>query len=143
MTIAENIIRVAENDIDNEKQGLQLISGENTNPSYQLTNDNIIYDLAGTLAEWTDQTVTMAGCPELAGADEWQEYYDIINYKGMNIAPPYYLNDIDNNIGRIKVGDSNDNLRGFVRGFNGIFSLDLSNNPFVTATTSIGFRCAK
>jgi len=56
--------------------------------------------------------------------------------------PPYYLTDEANNIGKIKVGDSNDILRGFVRGANGVFSLDLSLSP-TTATSTVGFRCAK
>ena len=52
-------------DIDNKTTGLQLTRAENATSSYQLTNDNIIYDFAGKLAEWTDQTTTKAGCPSL------------------------------------------------------------------------------
>jgi len=145
LTIAENIIRVGENDIDENTAGLQLatstlISGEG-NP-FILTNDNIIYNLAGDIGEWTEQTITKAGVPELIGVDEWQEYYDVLDYKGYNIAPAYYLTDEDNNIGLIKVGNSSNNLRGFVRGYNGIYSLDLSNPPTM-ATSAIGFRCAR
>ena len=58
-----------------------------------------------------------------------------------NFAPPYYYNS-SNGIGMIKVGDNDNNLRGFVRGYEGIYSLDLSNSPII-ATPTIGFRCAK
>ena len=43
MTIAENIIRVADNDIDDETEGMQLAT---TSAEYLLTNDNIIPTIA-------------------------------------------------------------------------------------------------
>ncbi|MDP3043112.1 MAG: NosD domain-containing protein, partial [bacterium] len=186
MTIAENVIRVAENDADLETEGMQLatsfviLSGaerseesqvksdvrkttdsaadqrsfglrpqddnglvaqdDNLGIVYFLTNGNAIYDLVGLIAEWTDQTVTKKGIFEPV-SDEWQEYYDITDYKGFNIAPPYYYTSA-NGIGKIKTGDNENNLRGFVRGYDGIFSLDLSNSP-ATASSTIGFRCAR
>ena len=144
LTIAENILKVVgANDIDSFMDGLQLANGLNaTSSAYILTNDNVIYDLAGEIGEWTDQTVTEKGCPEFSGEDEWQEYYEVVDYKGLNIAPAYYLTDYDNNIGRVRVGDSMANIRGFVRGYQGIYSLDLSQAP-TTATSTIGFRCAR
>ncbi|MBU4257255.1 hypothetical protein KKC04_02485, partial [Patescibacteria group bacterium] len=113
-----------------------------TTTIYSLTNGNVIYDLASAVGEWTDQTVTKQGVFEPV-SDEWQEYYDITDYKGFNIAPPYYYYyTSENGIGKIKTGDNENVLRGFVRGYNGIFSLDLSNSP-ETASSTIGFRCAK
>jgi hypothetical protein len=147
MTIAENVIRVAENDADLEIEGMQLatsttghsVSTDTECREYILTNGNSIYDLVGT-GEWTDQTVTKTGVFTPVN-NEWQEYYDITDYKGFKIAPPYYYTSA-NGIGKIKTGDNNNALRGFVRGFDGIFSLDLSNSP-ATASSIIGFRCAK
>ena len=108
--------------------------------SHVLTNGNVIYDLVGAVSEWTDQTVTRAGLIQPI-SDEWQEYYEIENYNGFNIAPPYYYTSA-NGIGKIKTGDNGLGLRGFVRGYNGIYSLDLSHSP-IDAMDDVGFRCAK
>jgi hypothetical protein len=147
LTIAENITRVPANDINPDLDGMQFAVASSTDltvatsvPSYTLSNGNMIYDLAGNISEWTDQTVTKAGLPEPV-SNEWFEYGDMLNYKGYNLVPPYYYTSA-NGIGRIKTGDNDTNLRGFVRGNGGIFSLDLSNAP-TTATSTIGFRCAK
>ena len=147
LTIAENIIRVAENDIDELLEGLQLATSTSlsagTPPediSYKLSNDNVIYNLVGGVSEWTDQTITKLGLIEPV-IDLWQEYYEVEDYQGFNIAPPYYYNS-SNGIGKIKTSDNENSLRGFVRGFDGIYSLDLSNPPTVTSD-SIGFRCAR
>ena len=62
-------------------------------------------------------------------------------FKGLNIAPPYYLTDANNYIGKIYTG-AGSGLRGFVRGSGGIYGLDLSHTPS-EQNASIGFRCAK
>ncbi|MCP4583169.1 MAG: formylglycine-generating enzyme family protein, partial [candidate division Zixibacteria bacterium] len=151
MTIAENAIRVNENDVDHVLDGLQLAvynanaandmnKASSTSIGFTLSNGNIIYDLVGGVGEWTDRVITKAGLVEPA-MSEWQEYHDILDYKGYNIAPPYYYSS-DNGIGRIKTGDNGEVLRGFVRGASALYDLDLSYSP-ITATSSIGFRCAK
>jgi hypothetical protein len=148
MTIAENIIRVIDNDIDNNKDGLQLSTASSTaissSSEFILSNGNKIYNLIGGVAEWTDQTITVEELIKSSSSD-WEEYAEITDYKGFNIAPPYYYTDIDNGIGRIKTGiasSSPDYLRGFVRGENALYDLDLSYSP-TDATSTIGFRCAK
>jgi len=143
LTIAENIIRVNANDI-NPEVGLQLATSTSQTASgtiqFALSNGNIINNFVGGLSEWTDQTITKSGLLAPLSAD-WKEYYEMEDYKGLNIAPPYYYNS-DNGIGKIKVGDGNIIMAGFVRGTNGVYSLDLSNSP-TTANANIGFRCAK
>jgi len=145
LTIAENIMRVAENDIDTDVDGMQLatssspLQGE-AGVRFTLTNDNSIYEFVDEISEWTDQLVTSAGIMTPV-SDDWQEYYEITDYKGFNIAPPYYYSST-NGIGTIKTGLSSNLLRGFVRGETGIYGLDLSNSPTM-ATSTIGFRCAK
>ena len=57
------------------------------------------------------------------------------------MAPPYYYTS-ENGIGRIKTGDNDEILRGFVRGKSSLFDLDMSNSP-ITTNDDIGFRCAK
>ncbi|MCX6796563.1 MAG: hypothetical protein NTW06_03635, partial [Candidatus Falkowbacteria bacterium] len=144
MTIAENILRVADNDISSAV-GLQLATSSDplstsTTISYMLSNGNSINNLVGGITEWTDETITKSGLVEPLSAD-WQEYFEITDYHGLNIVPPYYYNS-DNGIGKIRTGNGDSILSGFVRGANGIYSLDLSYSP-TTATSTIGFRCAK
>jgi len=136
LTITENIIRVVKNDVNVDIDGMQLAT---TSQEFVLTNDNIVYEFTGVLAEWTDRIISSSALPEPV-LDEWQEYY-AIDMGDFNFAPPYYYNS-SNGIGMIKVGDNDNNLRGFVRGYEGIYSLDLSNSPII-ATPTIGFRCAK
>ena len=76
-------------------------------------------------------------------AADWMEYSSVENYNGLNIAPPYYYDNFENNIGQIKTGDQEGTLlRAFVRGTNALFDLDLSHSP-TEATSTIGYRCAK
>ena len=142
MTIADSIIKVVENDMDFELEGLQLTASSSTATSsvQKLANGNMIYGISGGLGEWTDKIVTRAGVPTPL-TNDWQEYYAVEDYRGFNIIPPYFYSS-ENGIGMIKTGDNESNIRGFVRGINGVFSLDISNSP-VVASSTIGFRCAK
>ena len=149
LTLADNILQVAENDIDKEAAGMQLatsspvdIGANGHSPlQYQLTNDNIIYNLSGAIAQWTNQNVTAAGLPVTADKDAWSEYSEVMDYQGLNLATDYYLTDAANNIGKIYVG-STPGLKGFARGQGGIYGLDLSHSP-AEKSKNIGFRCAK
>ncbi len=146
LTIAENILQVAANDIDATSSGMQLATSSSpligeAGVRFKLTNDNIINNLSGAVAEWTNQNVTSAGLPITPSADGWYEYNEVSDFKGMSLAPAYYLTDQNNNIGKIYIGSS-PGLKGFVRGANGIYGLDLSHAPS-EQSASIGFRCAK
>ncbi len=141
LTLAENISRTATNDTDKDAIGLQLATASTT---YVLSNGNMIYNLAGTTTEWTDQTVLKAGLPAMSdglNVNDWQEYSSVIDYKGMSIAPAYYLSSA-NGIGKILTSDNAENLRGFIRGYLGVYGLDVSNAP-TAAKADVGFRCAK
>ncbi len=158
LTIAENAIRVSKNDCDDVSIGLQLpafaytdeheLLTNCTNHEYVsttsiglvLSNDNIIYDLVGGVGEWTNQIVTQAGIFEPIDND-WHEYFEISDFKGFNINPPYYYSS-DNGIGRVKTGDNAELIRGFVRGASALYDLDTSYSPAM-ATSTIGFRCAR
>jgi hypothetical protein len=141
MTIADSIIKVTDNDTDDLTEGLQLIATSTAPTTPQiLTNGNTINNIGSGLGEWTDKLVTRAGLPTPL-TNDWQEYYAVEDYRGMNIIPPYYYSS-ENGIGMIKTGDNDQAMRGFVRGANGVFSLDVSNSP-VISTSTIGFRCAK
>ena len=172
MTMADNVIKVASNFSEEEAASgtpataLHLETGlaaTSTNVSatataFALLGGGNIYNLSGGLAEWTDQTVTPAGLPTIDsslntgweatstdnGEGGWSEYYQVTDFKGFNIIPPYYYTSA-NGIGGIRTGTASSStgyLRGFVRGANGVFSLDLSHSP-TEATSTIGFRCAK
>jgi len=128
LTIAENIL-AANNDLGAASSSLVL------------TNDNAINNLTGTISQWTNQNVTAAGLPVTPAKDAWFEYGEVSDYKGLNIAPDYYLTDATNHIGKIYIGSAT-GLKGFVRGGAGIYSLDLSKAPD-EASENIGFRCGK
>ncbi len=152
MTIAENVIRTADNDCEEYLDGLQLmVQGDpdatsspiwaTTSPiALALSNGNTIYGLVGGVSEWTDRTVTTAGLLTPVTAN-WIEYNDISDYRGYDIAPPYYYSS-ENGIGRYRAGENGISLRGFVRGTSALYDLDCSYSP-TTATSTIGFRCAK
>ncbi|MFH1255012.1 MAG: hypothetical protein V1667_00865, partial [bacterium] len=128
LTVADNILQVGENDLENSEE-------------LKLTNSNIIHNLSGDIAQWTNQNVTVAGLPVTPTTDNWFEYSEVTDFKGMSIAPDYYLTDANNYIGKIFVGSAS-GLKGFVRGSGGIYGLDLSHAPS-EQSASIGFRCAK
>jgi hypothetical protein len=156
LTIAENILQVAKNDLDKASAGMQLgvapaniggVGGFNeatstaTSTAFALTNDYAIYNVSGSVAEWTNQNVLSAGLPVTPSDNDWYEYSEVTDFKGLNVAPDYYLTDRSNQIGKIYVG-SEPGLKGFVRGTGGIYGLDLSHTPS-EQSESIGFRCAK
>ncbi|MDD5071492.1 MAG: helix-turn-helix domain-containing protein [Patescibacteria group bacterium] len=142
LTIAGNIIKVASNDIDEATPGLQLSTGIDPNLPFTLTNGEKVYELAGETGEWTDRIISATAVPT-PEKDSWQEYYEI-DIKDFDFPPPYYLTSA-NGIGKILVGapeNRESSLAGFVRGRDGIYSLDLTNSPIAVSGT-IGFRCAK
>jgi len=138
LTIAENIIKIAANDLDKEAEGLQL---DIATSSYLLATGAEIYGISDQIGEWTNMAVKKDDSVHPFN-NEWIDYNDIESTKALdNILPPYYLSSA-NGIGKILTGDNGNTLRGFVRGQGGIYSLDLSHAPN-QATSTIGFRCAK
>ena len=139
LTIAENVLNIADNDMDKELAGIQLTTGTTTN--FILTSGAMIYDIVGGVSEWTDKVVRANDVAKPETGD-WMEYSSVESFGNLgDIEPPYYLSSA-NGTGRIRTGISADPVRGFVRGNGGLYSLDLSNSP-TTATGTIGFRCAR
>ena len=60
LTIADNIIRIADNDIYSDIEGLQLASSTATTTSLVLSSGGIINNFVSGLGEWTDNTITKA-----------------------------------------------------------------------------------
>jgi len=146
LTVAENALRIGDNDIDKVTAGLQFVT-TSTSTALVMSNGGLVYDIIGTISQWTDQTITKTGLPALANSTpeaigSWQEYYNVDDYQGLNIAPPYYYTAAQNGIGQLLLGAGDANLRGFLRGYNGLYSLDLSNAPTMQSPV-VGFRCAK
>jgi hypothetical protein len=145
LTIATDVIRVNENNLAIGSSSAQFSTSSLA--GYKLSNGNKINELVGPVAEWTDLTVNRDDLPNLASTsgtaaiNDWQEYQTVASFHGLNIKPPYYYNST-NGLGQILISDNSNEDRGFVRGYNGLFALDLSNPP--TANSAfIGFRCAK
>jgi len=161
LTLAENIISNPLNDSDPNKIGLQLATTTQiqnsktqitdkvatTSPefevSFTLTNKSIIQNLVGGVGEWTNKFIREKDMIEPL-EPRWMEYYEVSSFKSMdNIIPPYYLDNATNGIGLVYTGaPESSSQRGFIRGENGLFGLNLSYSP-QTATSTVGFRCAK
>jgi hypothetical protein len=145
LTLSADILDVPVNDIDAATPGLQLAtSAEQLATSsvyHRLSTGNLIYNLVGSTTEWTDKQIRQTD-NALAYSDFWQEYQDITAYNGVgDIEPPYGLGSA-NGVGQIKTGFSGGATRGFIRGFGGLYGLDLSHEPGYVAA-DLGFRCAK
>ncbi|MFA5359501.1 MAG: hypothetical protein WC349_00870, partial [Patescibacteria group bacterium] len=139
LTIAENILQNPDNDSDTITSGMQLAT---TSISYKLNNDNLINNLVGEVSEWTDSNITQDDTINPL-SDEWQEYNLISSFKSLQyLKPAYYLTSSDNGIGKILTGAGDVPVRGFIRGFDGIYSLDLSHSP-AEQNNNVGFRCTK
>jgi len=126
LTMAENILGVTDNN---------LIAST----SLKFTNDNVINSLTGEVSEWTNRTMSATAGVKPASRD-WQEYSQV-DLRDFDFSPPYYKTSADG-IGKILTGELANGLIGFVRGFGGIYGLDLSHAPS-EQSESIGFRCAK
>jgi len=117
-----------------------------------LSNRQIIWDIAGNVAEWVDNMSIASEHPtseeEISG---WYEYNSISKYASMSSnRPSVYGMSSANGIGMLysAVEDGNAtkaSIRGgsFMDGERaGVFSLDLSKEPDY-AGEEVGFRCAK
>jgi hypothetical protein len=137
LTIAENIIKVKANKVvTDQPQALINIATS----SYALSTGQYLYGLIGA-GEWTNENINKEDLIKPV-MSEWMDYRQIKSYGSFtNIRPPYFL-DSQNGIGLIKTGENYNIVRGFIRGTNGIYSLDLSNPPNMASDT-VGFRCAR
>ena len=117
-----------------------------------LPNGQIIWDIAGNVAEWVDEIANADDGPiSSTPASGWLEYPNIVKYNNMSFVRPSGYNWTSaNGIGQVYTDyDAGAALRGFARGGSwqdgakaGVFALDLSHSPN-EAGDSIGFRCAR
>ena len=145
LTIASNVIDNPVNNLASGTTGLLLATTpeelSTTSVYFTLGNQQNIYNLVGSTTEWTDKQIRQTDNATVY-SNSWQEYANIIAYNGVgDIEPPYGYSSA-NGIGTILTGDNSETNRGFIRGANGLYSLDLSQAPTYKASTT-GFRCAK
>jgi len=171
MTIAQNVLSVPSN-WNGGVVGTSYIPRGNSNSSaatdasadltgvnkrtLTLTNNEVIWDLAGNVWEWTTGTMT-GGQP--TGMASWN-YYDWTAVSGGTFAINPYpsgtgisgsnnWNGGTNGIGKIYGLTSDASLRGFFRGGSwnnssnaGVLTLNLNNSPSGT-NTNVGFRVSQ
>jgi len=117
-----------------------------------LSNGQVIWDVAGNAAEWTDNLIIASESPvDATPTSEWLEYSAITKYANMSyLRPSGYNWTSANGIGQIYTDYSAGSAtRGSIRGGSyldgeraGVFGLDLSKSPEY-AGEDVGFRCAR
>ncbi len=141
----------------------QIASADDTNSTYLVTadfthrrahtlsNGQIIWDLAGNVWEWTNDTITNGNQPQPTG---WREFPNITNWGTLSptlAGPSNSAWTATQGIGRINSSYSagGSTPYAFVRGgdwyydtYAGVETLILSTGPTDTGG-SIGFRCAR
>lgn len=124
--------------------------------THTLSNGEVIWDLAGNVYEWTNDTITDdANHPDSsASGGVWSNYSDLTSYGILSydqLAPSNHTWTNSNSVGRIyhySNEASNSTVRGFLRGGHwdhssnaGVFAMYLSNGPSGTSSY-FGLRCA-
>lgn len=120
--------------------------------THLLPNGQVIWDLAGNVAEWTDAlSIAKDGPEDDTPASEWLEYGDITSFANMSFIRPSDTT-LTSAAGAGKLytdAGAGNATRGAVRGGSyldgekaGVFSLNLGYSPTHTSN-DIGFRCAR
>ncbi len=146
-------------------------SGATQRRTHFLANGEVIWDLAGNLWEWTDNTVQRKDEPDSATSGTpdvgfgWTDFASgsltrilVNNGQGFSmgydvIRPSNSSWNANQRVGRIytysDVSDTNTTVYAFLRGAHwdsgshaGVFTLGLSNAPSGSGSGVIGFRCA-
>lgn len=145
---------VYDNDVYNGTENSKNSSQKRT---LKLTNGEIIWDLAGNVAEWTDGQTT-GGQPGTGSETtySWKEW-NLVDFSGyLPVSPfPSFTNnvagvwDTKQGLGQVYSNANESALKGFIRGGSyqqgasaGIFSLNMGNVP-TDSTPFVGFRVAR
>jgi prepilin-type N-terminal cleavage/methylation domain-containing protein len=129
--------------------------GGNQKRTLTLSNGNAIWDIAGNVAEWTNDTITGTNQPWAAPAGfAWREFTAITSWGTMTQQTAGPANSAWNStkgLGQIySDGSANATVYGFIRGgrwadgggAGGVETLILNTAP-ANAYVYIGFRCAR
>lgn len=129
-----------------------VAAGRNSLRTHVLPNGQVVWDLAGNVAEWTD-ALSIAG--EQPADDtpnsEWLEYADVTTFANMSsIRPSDTTLDSANGAGQLYTAAGDGSVtKGAVRGGSyldgekaGVYALDLGKAPTYSGD-EVGFRCAR
>ena len=118
-----------------------------------LSNGSVIWDMAGNVWEWTNNTIMGAQKP-IGSTSTWAQW-TAVTYAGSDLTaqtagPANTAWDSSKGIGQYYEGANTGGPYGFLRGGNwingtdaGVESLHLDIIPSYTVSTGIGFRCAR
>ena len=122
---------------------------------FTLSNGSYVWDIAGNVWEWTNDTITEANQPDVTGQTgfAWREFTALTSYGTLSydlVRPAGSTYDATYGVGRIyhNSGSAASSVYGFLRGgywnntsYAGAFALYLNNAP-AGASGAVGFRCA-
>ncbi len=139
-------------------------AGRDVKASLALSNGQTIWDIAGNVWEWTNNTISCAGANctarempyDASPASEWVEFTALARYGSLSYSAIRPSNSTWNStygMGKIytdvDAASPSGNIHAFYRGGNwsngadaGVFALALSFAPS-NSVTSIGFRCVR
>lgn len=145
-------------------------AGNQQKRTHALANGEVIWDLAGNVWEWTDNTVLRKDEPECQGEGcvvnwQWSDFavgsltsYLLDNGQGASmgydvIRPSNSSWNANQRVGRIyhysNPSDTDTTVYAFLRGarwdsgsYAGVFALSLHSTPGYSGSGSVGFRCA-
>ena len=139
--------------------GTNPLSGINKR-THTLSNGQVIWDFAGNVWEWVDDTITQGEqyINFNQNKTDWYEFNETDLFKVAQKLPytevgpkETYTTPSNNGLGKIYINTSNGSSanRAFLRGGSwrdgagaGVFALALDSSP-TSADTHIGFRCAR
>jgi len=126
-------------------------TGATQKRTHTLANGEVIWDLAGNLWEWTDNTIMGADKP-VGNTGAWVEWDTVSSFGTLSydsLKPSNSAWKSTQMVGQYYEGANTGGPYAFLRGarwtdssYAGAFALHLSNAPGISDTHNIGFRCA-
>jgi len=126
-------------------------SGATQRRTHVLSNGEIVWDLAGNVWEWTDNTIMGADKP-VGNPSAWVEWTTVSDFGTSNydaLKPSNSSWSSSQRVGQYYQGSASGGPYAFLRGgnwynssYSGVFTLPLSNTPSTSGYATFGFRCS-